>query len=172
MKTWPRLKKKIFAYRDFEIRCEDRILGAASSVWCLVDLENRKVLQPHKELPDLPQVNKQAVETSFSSISTAEDPSGKECFKAGITDMDLNGHVNNSAYARWAIETLDPLDISDRTPVRIDAVFKEETSPGEDLLSTGAVKKNGIDITTIHRITKSSSGRDCFRMKIEWSSKS
>jgi len=168
VRTWPRLKKKVFAYRDFQIILSGRTIAAASSVWCLVDLENRKLLNPLQHLPQLPEVDKRAIETFFPAVRPVRNAVLERKFTPGITDMDLNGHVNNSAYVRWAIETIDYQKAEDYHPVSIDAVYKEETTPGDDLISRIQTQMGENSGRTMHTIKNCNSGSDSFRMKIDW----
>jgi acyl-ACP thioesterase len=168
VRTWPRLKKKVFAYRDFRLTCSGRTVAAASSVWCLVDLENRNLLNPLQNLPQLPEVEERAIETSFPAVRPVRNAVLERKVTPGITDMDLNGHVNNSAYVRWAIETVDFKKAGEYDPESIDVVYKGETTPGDVLISriqTDWGINSGI---TVHTIENCNFGSDSFRMKIDW----
>lgn len=166
--TWPKKKRKVFAYRDFKFSVSGRDIGAASSIWCLVDLEKRSLIKPSDHLPGLPERKVDALETAFPSISALSSYEYRREVQAGLTDLDLNRHVNNTAYSRWGINTLPPDLVNRYSPVRIDAVFKDETSLEEKLLSDAVIQRRDGEILTVHRIGKKDSEKDAFRMRIEW----
>ena len=43
---------KLYAYRDFEIYCNDELIGIATSKWILIDIESRKILKLDEELEE------------------------------------------------------------------------------------------------------------------------
>ena len=42
IRTWPKGRKRVFAYRDLELSLGNEIIGIGSSVWCLIDPENQE----------------------------------------------------------------------------------------------------------------------------------
>ncbi len=111
IKTWPSGSKKFFFTRDFIIESDKgEILGSGASYWLFIDTEKRRPVPPSrgeivfdfKELPagyDKPLEKLQPLDTF---------PSPDYSFSIRYGDLDLNNHVNNIAYIRWALEGIEP----------------------------------------------------------------
>jgi acyl-ACP thioesterase len=108
IETWPRLKEGLFAHRDYQIISEkDEILGGVSSSWMIIDLKTRK---PHKleifNETELNLVDKKALDEPAGKILFKDDGKKIDSRLVRFSDMDYNGHVNNSKYVEWAMDAL------------------------------------------------------------------
>ena len=52
---------------------------------------------------------------------------------AARRDIDFNGHINNSAYLIWALDTLPAEHTPDGSPVRIHVTFRKECMLGTEV---------------------------------------
>lgn len=105
--TWPsRRTAGARAWREFEIisATGERLVEAAT-VWLIVDLERRRPVRLPRFLLEL---NFPARETRIGLTAIPEPPSSPtevRCRTVSAEDLDINEHVNNTAYIGWA-ETL------------------------------------------------------------------
>lgn len=81
---------------------------------------------------------------------------------AGICDIDLNGHVNNSVYMAWALDALP--DMQNLAPKSFCINFLEEVRPHAEVLSVCEI----IDGSSLHRILSKQTQRECARINIQW----
>ena len=66
--TQPRGYNKLFAYRDFELFENDKLLGKISSVWSIIDFSNKSLVPVQSVIqnPNMPQYQKQENDLTFS----------------------------------------------------------------------------------------------------------
>lgn len=106
LKTWIRPKTNLFAVRDFEFSQNDELIGRCTTQWLILDLETRR--------PSTKGLNFAADEFRQDSpeffdakkISTADDLKELAEFHVRNSDLDLNGHVNNTKYAQWILDSI------------------------------------------------------------------
>lgn len=107
VKTWSRMPDLFYAYRDFEVYHNGELIGSATTTWVTLELERRRPCEiPLKDLPISPRVDgvldylAEKVEFSDNLTSRAE-------FTTRNSDLDLNGHVNNTKYTQWILDSID-----------------------------------------------------------------
>lgn len=170
IQTWPSDKEKISTFREFIARNEaGDILFEARSQWLLFDLNTRRLVRMDR-LADFPrQMGKYACSDNLEAvverpISPQEPYTAINSHSAGQCDIDLNGHVNNTVYMAWAIDTISSEFYATKTPKWVKISFLEEIMPREKVHS---VCKISDDITA-HSIIKAESNRECARINIGW----
>lgn len=157
-------RNKMFAYREFWVRdSQDNLLVKVNSIWVLINEETRKVTRlpeeivaPYesevvKKMPKLPRPNK---------ILTEQANSKK--YQVRYSDIDFNGHVNNSKYLDWMIDGLSMEFLLKNQPSKIAIRFENEVKYGQ--LVTSEVEIN--DNVTNHEIL--SNGNLSASATIEW----
>ncbi len=106
LNTWIRPLKGIVAIRDFEIYCKGKKIGASTTQWLILDLATRKPSErtiswlPEGCLPDappVPEASKVSLKTNLHEVAQ---------FHVRNSDLDLNGHVNNTKYAQWILDSV------------------------------------------------------------------
>ena len=107
VKTWSRMPDSFYAYRDFEIYCEDELIGTATTTWVTLDIKKRRPTElPLKDLPITPRV--EGVLDYFASKVTFTDQlEHVTSYQTRNSDLDLNGHVNNTKYTQWILDSID-----------------------------------------------------------------
>lgn len=109
IETWPRKLDRIQAYRDFRIS----LLGSAapflkaSSSWFLVDTITRRPAKPHEAFQRMQVRPVEAIgPDSPSRVASLETPFEVCVRRAYCSDLDPNGHVNNTRYFDWIVDAL------------------------------------------------------------------
>lgn len=106
LKTWVRPISGIVAIRDFEVWSGDELLGKCTTQWLILDLITRKpaaknlTLSPNlsrQELPETLEASKIILKDQLIKLSE---------FHVRNSDLDLNGHVNNTKYAQWVLDSV------------------------------------------------------------------
>ena len=109
IETWPRKLERLLAYRDFRIFVEDapHPFLVASTAWLLFDTELRRPSRPHDTLLAIPLHSDLALgEQAPGKVETAKNTQIVCTRKAYQSDLDPNGHVNNTRYFDWILDAL------------------------------------------------------------------
>jgi acyl-ACP thioesterase len=133
VRSWPRGWEKLFAVRDYDIRDEeDKPVVRGRSGWVILDLEKRRPLRVGSIVDPLP---KNEGINAFSAIApglAARDnliKAGER--RAAYSDIDYNGHVNNTRYIQWIQDITGPEVLEHAEQMRLDVNFLSEVKMGE-----------------------------------------
>jgi len=136
--TWPAGAHRIYAHRDFLVRdLQGGSLGAAGSIWLLVDLNTRRPLKMPAEIDamamkDRPRARSADLE---KRLVPPKNPAMERRFIARTSDIDVNRHVNNVRFIDWALEAV-PRDVREQKRlVELDAEFLAEGFDGDEVAS-------------------------------------
>ena len=106
--TWPTGMQGLVAKREFELLDgEGNHMGAASSQWFIIDKETRKPLPNVIDRDIVPLITSTPVmEEQPSKIRIKEPLELLETNKARFSSIDMYGHVNNTRYVEWIINSI------------------------------------------------------------------
>jgi acyl-ACP thioesterase len=109
IKTWLRPMQPPFVVREFEIYLNDKVIGAATTSWLLLDIETRRPLK--RGVTELEANFRTDYRLPFDApkIELSEDFEELAKFQVRNSDLDLNEHVNNTRYAQWVLDSI-PMD--------------------------------------------------------------
>ena len=106
VRTWVRPISGISAIRDFEVLSDGKVVGECVTSWLTLDMQTRKPISSKNR----------ARETYFRTdhnltINTAKVPLQTHLspliqFAVRNSDLDMNGHVNNTRYAQWILDSI------------------------------------------------------------------
>ncbi len=108
----------VFMLRYFAFYNEDKLIGKAVSKWLLLDIEKRKIIKVPKDIISAFTSSDEQTENQkniMDNIKTVKqhyeeiiDDKDVVVKNVGIrySDIDENGHVNNSVYPMWATESI------------------------------------------------------------------
>jgi acyl-ACP thioesterase len=131
--SWPRGTEKLFALRDYCIRD-----GSAAAIvrgrggWLIVDIEKRRPLRPQQVIEKLPPndgIN--ALLSGGIALGSRENLARTGERRAGYSDIDYYGHVNNARYIQWIQDITDPEILDRAEQLRLDINYVNEILPGE-----------------------------------------
>jgi acyl-ACP thioesterase len=144
VRTWPRGTHKLFAVRDYDIQGADgKAAIRGRSGWLILDLEKRRPLRPQAlmeplplnegldSLPGISTANESppGLRPEFESASPVKTVSRKACY----SDIDYNGHMNNTRYIQWIQDLFEPEILENARSLRLDINYLLEVLPGETL---------------------------------------
>lgn len=161
---------KLFAYRDFGIYNDEKLLGRATSTWSLVDINSKRLASVQNILHDNPhmmQFEKRENDLNYEKISPLEKIDIKKIFEIRFDDVDVNKHVNNANYITWAFE---PLPFSFKTNKKLktlDVIFKKEVKFGSKVL----VQVELLENKTKHLLKSLETGEDLCAVCAKWTDK-
>ncbi len=119
--------------RYFEFADGDGILGHASTLWTVIDLEKRTIVAPDKA-PLVPQAaDFTPLLPSPAKVRPLDGERVSMPYHCQYTDADLNRHINNAAYIRFLENSL-PADMFESHSLReLDVCYHHEIQPGRDI---------------------------------------
>jgi acyl-ACP thioesterase len=133
IKTWPRGVMGVLALRDFEISVGDRKLGECTTSWLTLNWETRR---PQKFDPHSFELENRPAGLSFEAekISLRHDLQPVARFQVRYSDLDVNGHVNNTRYAQWILDSATIEETSSLQLVDYEVNFLNETRVGDEVV--------------------------------------
>jgi len=166
--TWHRGGDGVFFFRDScLLNADNSIAVASTSNWVLMDIARRTVVRLSNLPSDL------IADTQCSDRIFGEDcakivaPSNMELSRIGehrvcYSDLDYNGHTNNTRYLVWALDVLPFKELVSRGVKEFSINFNKETHLG-DVVELYHACENGV-----HYIEGRTSGIQNFILKISF----
>lgn len=165
--TEPRGYNKLFAFRDFELARNGKVIARMASQWAIVDISSRSmvpIMNAIGGIPGMPEHSKREDDLKYNKITPITDVQIEKDFEVRYNDLDVNGHANNGNYIVWAFEPLS-FDFRNSKQIKcIDMMFKKEARFGECLISQIQFKD---DYTTLHKL-QNKGGEDLFLAECLW----
>lgn len=140
------------ARRFVEMRdAEGQVIARADLMWVLIDINTRRPM-PLKRAQlaqlDLVQECPPTIAEPLPAFPAEQaEHVGTACLVASRRDVDFNGHINNSAYLTWALDSLP--DAPGSAPRRLRIHYKRESHAGEAL----SIAHHRAGALTCHTIT-------------------
>lgn len=136
LRTWVRPLKGIMAVRDFEIWHQGEKLGECTTQWLILDLRTRKPVE--KVMQDTGQFRADAPEfLETNKIMLKSDLKELAQFQVRNSDLDLNGHVNNTRYAQWILDSISYDKHREYTLKEYEVNFIAETKSNDTIVIYG-----------------------------------
>ncbi|MBE1236599.1 hypothetical protein IHV25_02890 [Phaeovibrio sulfidiphilus] len=165
--TWPYGGERMLFRRDYRIRTAsgDPVL-TASSWWVVFGLESRKV-EP------LPQFMKErfaaftepALDGAEVRIPVLKDPSAGPEFRARLSDIDWNGHVNNGRFVDFVLEDAFGRGRTEDGLQGLEIAFRAEAVLNDTLQAFSEPEgESGL----LHSIRRCADGQELVRARTLW----
>ena len=144
--TWhPGLQGPLWR-RDYQLNDNGGRLGGAISLWGIIDRNDRRLLRPRQFPQGFPILaHRQALDHSPTKL-LAEDLPLLMTRKVLYSDIDSNGHANNSRYAEWVCDALPPGMFIHHWATGLQVDFRHEVLLGDVVAIHGAP----VDDTMLH----------------------
>ncbi len=145
VQTWPKGRDRIFALRDFFIGSNGQTIVRATSSWALLGLPHRRPMGLD-EMGDLMHERKDihAIEEVPDKLPRPKGEIETFVHEVRYSELDLNGHVNNTRYINWMLDTL-PIEFHRAHSVNeIQCNYLAEVFPDQNL----TIKREAIDATS------------------------
>jgi acyl-ACP thioesterase len=167
IRTWYPGRQERFYLRDFEVEGADGSpLAAATTSWALIDIENKRPVTGGDGLPQLPVVDKRAINWDFQSLPKGDAPERGEPFTVPASSLDMYRHANHVFYIQWALDSVSPGIESGILPVSVEASFRASVLSGDRLVVT--VQPAEEAHTYLHSILRGGDGREVTRLRTRW----
>lgn len=129
--TWPLKPARFFAERCFvAVDDEGRQLFAATSIWLIIDRNSRRIASADR-LADIYKAEFDEahcdVTADFERIRRDDGYALSYAKSVRRSDLDVNGHVNNTNYINYALDVLDARQYVSQ----IEIVYQKELMEGD-----------------------------------------
>ncbi len=135
IRTWPCGADRIYAYRAFDLQNEmGTLIGKALSYWILLDIESKRPVPMPGEIAELANhYPEPPLKPSRPRLQKPESTAHQVNFQVLPSDLDLNGHVNNSVYIRWLEDVLRKNTRSTDHVRNLDILYKTEVVENDQI---------------------------------------
>ncbi len=176
--TWPSGRKGYFALRDYEVSDgEGSTVLVGTSSWMVLDLERKQPLKIDDILPDF-VLGKRALDDPFASLPVLERADREVPFRVEMDHLDLNRHVNNAVYVRWALESVPAEVLTAHRPMDLEVSFRAEALYGDPVLARSgaagpadagpALPEGAPERVFLHQIVNPATGAELTRLRTRW----
>ncbi len=145
MQRWPRVQEEVtvetfpmpnrrwFFPRYFIFRDGlGQEIGAAGSLWTLMDIRERRMAPPGAVTSLLPDNSDLTAPMGLpATVAEAGDICLEEERLPVYTDLDVNGHVNNTRYLDWCCNALGIRTMQEQRMMDFALNFHQEIRPGQ-----------------------------------------
>lgn len=152
--TWPRRASGLLAIREFDIEIESakgekRRVGECSTSWLVLDWNTRKVQKLDRIMADMVTRTTGVLDITAERVLPRSDLGEIARFEVRNSDLDVNGHVNNTRYAQWVIDTLTLDEMARYAVTEYDVNFLAETRVGDTVIIESAPGEAAEDGTIV-----------------------
>ena len=135
VETFPMPNRRVFFPRYFIFRdSEGRQIGCAGTMWVVLDVTTRKMVSGAEITAFMPDNNDLTAPMGMPATVEEVAADGQEALRLPVyTDLDVNGHVNNTRYLDWCCNALG-IDVMRSHEMRRFAVnYNQEILPGQEV---------------------------------------
>ena len=111
---------------------EGQVIARSDLMWVLIDINSRRPMPLKRAEVDMPLECSPTISEPLPAFPEQEASSlGTGYLVASRRDVDFNGHINNTAYLTWVLDTLP--QAPGAAPRRLRINYKRESHAGETL---------------------------------------
>ena len=162
--TWPEPERRLLFPRFFSFKDDaGNLLGTASTLWALMDIENRTLAVPAAkgvvvQTPAEPPLKLELP----GKVRMPEGEIAETTVCPKYSDLDINNHVNNSRYIDWFCDQI-PLEIHKKGILsEISVSYSREIRSGSD------VKLEFSRTDNQFRMAGKENNQVCFMVNATW----
>ena len=152
VRTWNRPARHRLYPRFFRITdAAGEVFAQASSIWLLMDLETRQSVNADRLVSAMPDNSDLPEPLPLpGSIRSLSAPEKVIPWQALYTDLDPNGHVNNTKYADWLCNALGTETMRSSAPEDLIIQYHAEILPDSPFTLHLKRDENRFQLTGVH----------------------
>jgi acyl-ACP thioesterase len=146
VKTWPLPPRRSLFQREYKIMAEDGTpLVLGSSEWVVIHAERRR-LMPIGDVYPLKDgfLEERNFEDGFMRLTDFSGEGISRTILPLFSELDVNGHVNNTKYANYIMDTVNPRE--DEHVAEFQIEYHREVQPGHPLTLLAVRGEGQIDV--------------------------
>ena len=140
--TWIESNAHMLSTRDFRIYSGDKLIGQCKSVWAVLDLAKREIVNIFDDPIFEGCVDGEVLDMPRVRMTTIPEPTGCAPHKVVYSDIDYNGHCNSCRYLQAMTDAYLPDYYGKK--VRLDINYSKEAMLGETLQTNYLVTEDGV----------------------------
>ena len=149
--TWIESNAHMLSTRDFRIykksaisnqQSEWKLIGQCKSVWAVLDLQKREIVNVFDEPAFADCVDGEVIEMPRVRMTTIPEPTGSAVHKVVYSDIDYNHHCNSCRYLQAMTDAYLPDYYGKK--MRLDINYSKEAMLGETLTTNYLVTADGV----------------------------
>ena len=133
VKTWPLAPNRLSYRREYCIEDESgERLVIGSSEWVIIHSEKRRMVSASDIYPFTDGFHSEIMlEEKLQKVESFETEGQPHTVNAGFTELDVNNHVNNTKYANYVLDAINPDEEDELEFFQID--YRKEVLQGTKL---------------------------------------
>ena len=135
LQTYPEKPDKMRGNRSYILSSKGNTLMTGKTEWAVIDTKTHKLVPLQGIYP---------AELCFDNESSCMEPYAE--YRVRSTDIDVGGHMNNTAYARAVMGTFSVAELKSMNINRMDIIFRSSCYEGERLDFRRKQTETGLDI--------------------------
>ncbi len=147
--TFP-MPTRLSFFPRYYIMTDERgeMIGKAGTLWLLLDIETRRMLPPGDIARMIPDNRDLAVPMNLpSTVGMLQGEEFVSEYTPVYTDLDVNGHVNNTRYADWLCNTLGIDTMAEYEPESVILNYNHEVLPNQKVVLHRIMKDDRYRLT-------------------------
>ena len=140
--TWIESNAHMLSTRDFRIYSGDKLIGQCKSVWAVLDLQKREIVNCFEEPIFDGCVDGEVIEMPRVRMTTIPEPTGCVPHKIVYSDIDYNNHCNSCRYLQAMMDAYLPNYYGKH--IRLDINYSKEVMLGDELQTFYLVTDDGV----------------------------
>ena len=149
LRTWPEAPGRMRCERSYEIADRDgNRLIAGKTEWAVINTETGQLAPMADIYPgDLAFTEPTARAAAFARIpDSAGDFEDYDAYRVKSTDIDLGGHMNNTAYVRALLGSFSNAALKEMRIRGMDLIYRAPCYEGETLTLSRRKSPEGLDL--------------------------
>ena len=142
IETWIESSAHMLSSRDFRIYKGEKLIGQVKSVWAVLDMEKREIVNIFDHPMFDNSIDGEVIEMARVRMTTIPEPTGVVAHKVVYSDIDYNGHCNSCRYLQAMTDAYLPDYYGKK--VRLDINYSKEAMLGETLQTYYLVTADGV----------------------------
>ena len=139
--TWIESNAHMLSTRDFRIYSGEKLIGQCKSVWAVLDLEKREIVNIFDDPIFEGCIDGEVLDMPRARMTTIPEPTGSVPHKIVYSDIDYNGHCNSCRYLQAMTDAYLPDYYGKK--VRLDINYSKEAMLGEELMTHYLITEDG-----------------------------
>lgn len=168
IETWPQLPRKLEFERDFIVRdLEGNIMIRAVSTWIILDIGSRELRKSELIAIEYPSIiEERAIDCRLGKLKAFGEPEIAYKKVIGYSDIDINGHLNNSKYVDFIMDCFSVENHKQYNVKSIQVSYINEALPGDTVMFCRDISALNSNIIYIEGINERDHGM-VFKTQVE-----